>query len=199
MICRKAGSPLYPLPQRESAKLLEYRKGDIKHLAFSQIPDLLADNTTLFFNDAKVIPARFIFEKETGASIEGLSVTASAPIGLAFYRSKFSGKIDLEMCYWKSQAVARRPRFEKRNGRSYVVCQGWWTARLAALNSHGRRQLIPLEKFYRQPALFRCHPILKGMQKLQMPNATRQFILMLKERWRHLLLVCTLRTTSLKK
>jgi S-adenosylmethionine:tRNA ribosyltransferase-isomerase len=62
--------PLYPLPQREKAKLLHYKNGRIEHLIFSQLTDLLTNNTTLFFNDTKVIPARFTFEKETGASIE---------------------------------------------------------------------------------------------------------------------------------
>lgn len=60
----------YPLPQRDKARLLVYDKGEIQHTEFSQLPDLLTDNSVLFFNNTKVIPARFLFEKETGAAIE---------------------------------------------------------------------------------------------------------------------------------
>ena len=61
---------LYPLPDRDNAKMLVYDRGEISHKLFSQLPDLLPNNTILFFNNTKVIPARFLFEKETGASIE---------------------------------------------------------------------------------------------------------------------------------
>ncbi len=74
--------PLYPLPRREQAKLLEYRNGLIKHLEFSQLPDLLTNNSILFFNDTKVIPARLTFEKETGASIEVFLLNPILPSSL---------------------------------------------------------------------------------------------------------------------
>jgi len=60
----------YPLIKRDESKLLVYNKGQISHTTFSQLPDLLPDNTVLFFNNTKVIPARFFFEKDTGAKIE---------------------------------------------------------------------------------------------------------------------------------
>ena len=62
--------PLFPLPQRTQAKMLHYQHGEISHHAFLQLPELLPHNSILFLNDTKVIPARFIFKKDTGAAIE---------------------------------------------------------------------------------------------------------------------------------
>lgn len=61
---------LHPLAQRDASKLLFYNKGEITHEKFTQLSDLLTSNDLLFFNDTKVIPARFNFEKETGGTIE---------------------------------------------------------------------------------------------------------------------------------
>ncbi|MCU0420392.1 MAG: S-adenosylmethionine:tRNA ribosyltransferase-isomerase [Cyclobacteriaceae bacterium] len=60
----------HPLAQRDASKLLVYRKGTISHHSFRDLPDLLPAESFLFFNDTKVIPARLLFQKETGAIIE---------------------------------------------------------------------------------------------------------------------------------
>jgi S-adenosylmethionine:tRNA ribosyltransferase-isomerase len=60
----------YPLPQRDSAKLLVWRNGHISHRIFHELPSLLTGHETLFFNNTKVIPARLHFQKTTGGLIE---------------------------------------------------------------------------------------------------------------------------------
>ncbi|MEB2778035.1 S-adenosylmethionine:tRNA ribosyltransferase-isomerase [Algoriphagus sp. D3-2-R+10] len=60
----------YPLAKRDASKLLHYKDGQISHLNFSNLPDLLPADTLLVYNDTKVIPARLIFQRETGARIE---------------------------------------------------------------------------------------------------------------------------------
>ncbi len=60
----------HPLAERDASKLLAYRGGVISHHVFRELPDLLPDNSFLFFNDTKVIPARLLFRKDTGAVIE---------------------------------------------------------------------------------------------------------------------------------
>ena len=60
----------FPLPQRDASKLLVYRGGQISHQRFSELPDLLPQNSFLVFNNTKVIPARLHFTKPTGAVIE---------------------------------------------------------------------------------------------------------------------------------
>jgi S-adenosylmethionine:tRNA ribosyltransferase-isomerase len=61
---------IYPLPQRDSSKLLVYKQKQILHSDFLSLPDHLPGNAFLFFNNTKVIPARLHFQKHSGATIE---------------------------------------------------------------------------------------------------------------------------------
>jgi len=61
---------IYPLPRRDSSKLLIYKQKQISHSTFLSLPDYLPADAFLFFNDTKVIPARLHFKKESGAVIE---------------------------------------------------------------------------------------------------------------------------------
>ncbi len=60
----------HPLEKRDSSKLMQYREGVLSHFHFYDLPDLLPSDTLLVYNDTKVIPARLIFQRETGATIE---------------------------------------------------------------------------------------------------------------------------------
>jgi len=60
----------YPLEDRSASKLLNYHKGKITHDQFFDIEKHLPKNSTLVFNNTKVIPARLQFSKNTGAAIE---------------------------------------------------------------------------------------------------------------------------------
>jgi S-adenosylmethionine:tRNA ribosyltransferase-isomerase len=69
----------YPLEKRDASKLLHYREGEIKHFHFYDIPSLLPSDTLLVYNDTKVIPARLIFQRQTGAKIEIFLLQPVAP------------------------------------------------------------------------------------------------------------------------
>jgi S-adenosylmethionine:tRNA ribosyltransferase-isomerase len=58
------------LEPRDSSKLLYYRSGALIDHVFTELADILPSGSTLFFNDAKVIPARIIAKNSNGASIE---------------------------------------------------------------------------------------------------------------------------------
>lgn len=76
----------FPLAQRDASKLLVYQGGEISHRQFSNLPDLLPENSFLVFNNTKVIPARLYFTKPTGAVIELFLLNpfpADQPISLA--------------------------------------------------------------------------------------------------------------------
>jgi S-adenosylmethionine:tRNA ribosyltransferase-isomerase len=60
----------YPLPERDSSKLLTYQQGRITESNYKNIQNLLPENSFLFFNDTKVIEARILFQKPTGGIIE---------------------------------------------------------------------------------------------------------------------------------
>lgn len=60
----------YPLPERDSSKLLIYKEGNIEEDIYRNIDQYLPSNSLLLFNDTKVVEARLLFQKPTGASIE---------------------------------------------------------------------------------------------------------------------------------
>jgi len=61
---------VYPLAQRDESKLLIYKNGHITEDIYRNIADHLPKNSFLIFNDTKVIKARILFKKVTGAVIE---------------------------------------------------------------------------------------------------------------------------------
>lgn len=84
----------YPLEQRDTSKLLVYN-GEVKHSSFANLDMFLPDDTVLVMNNAKVIPARLYFQRETGALIEVLLLE---PISPANYEEVFNTDAQ---CSWK--------------------------------------------------------------------------------------------------
>ena len=89
----------YPLPERDSTKLLHYQAGEktglIEEKCFRDLPDLLGPDTLMVFNDTKVVPARLHFQRESGAHIEIFCLEPTAP---AEYNLAFG---TLSECSWK--------------------------------------------------------------------------------------------------
>lgn len=70
----------YPLAERDQSKLLWFNKGQIQERKFFEIPELLPDDTLLVFNETRVIQARLLFHKETGAQIELFCLEPVEPV-----------------------------------------------------------------------------------------------------------------------
>lgn len=60
----------YPLEEREASKLLYYNGNTIQSDLFNNISERLPKDALLVFNNTKVVRARLIFHKPTGARIE---------------------------------------------------------------------------------------------------------------------------------
>lgn len=60
----------YPLQERDSSRLLVYRSGDITQTNFGVLPELLPEYSLIVRNNSKVIHARLIFRRKTGAEVE---------------------------------------------------------------------------------------------------------------------------------
>ena len=60
----------FPLENREASKLLIYDEGRIDERHFYEVPEILDSGKMLVFNNTKVIYARILFRKITGAVIE---------------------------------------------------------------------------------------------------------------------------------
>lgn len=60
----------YPLEQRDASNLLVYKNGAIKKSVFRNITDHLPSPALMVFNNTRVVQARLLFQKESGAVIE---------------------------------------------------------------------------------------------------------------------------------
>ncbi len=85
----------YPLPERDSSKLLLYSDGKCSESTFRNLPSFLPSDSLMVFNDTKVVPARLFFRRTTGALIE---LFCLKPIAPAEYSLVFSSKA---CCLWK--------------------------------------------------------------------------------------------------
>src|SRR6266699_2084390 len=70
-----------PATDRAASRLLHYRRDDrsIAHRRFSDLPQLLRPGDLLVFNDARVVPARFMLQKQTGGRVEALFLGEDRP------------------------------------------------------------------------------------------------------------------------
>lgn len=85
----------YPLPERDSSKLLRYINGTVDEHVFRQIPCLLPADALMVFNDTKVVPARMHFQRDTGAHIE---IFCLKPVSPVEYNTIFAST---SSCKWK--------------------------------------------------------------------------------------------------
>jgi len=69
----------FPLAQRDSSKLLIYKKGVVSEDVFTSLPSYLPKGALMVFNNTRVIQARLHFRKETGALIEVFCLEPAAP------------------------------------------------------------------------------------------------------------------------
>lgn len=85
----------YPLPERDSSKLLRYIDGKVDQFVFRDLAGLLPCDAIMVFNDTKVVPARLHFQRETGANIE---IFCLEPVLPCEYNLAFSST---SLCRWK--------------------------------------------------------------------------------------------------
>ena len=112
----------FPLSERDSSKLLIYRGGEIIERHFSDIPDMLPEGSLLVFNNTKVVRARLVMHKPSGARVEVFCLEPHAP---ADYEHAFSVKGECEwscivgnLKKWKEGAVEIPFEYE---GDSYTL------------------------------------------------------------------------------
>lgn len=106
----------YPLEARDSSKLLVYNEGGISETVFSCIAGHLPAESIMVFNDTKVVPARMLFRKDSGALIEIFCLEPHLPED---YAVSFSAT---DHCVWKS--IIGNARKWKSGTLSLVVPDG---------------------------------------------------------------------------
>lgn len=120
----------FPLPQRDSSKLLVYRNGTLTERRFADIGDELPEDTLFVFNNTKVVRARLIMHKESGARVEVFCLEPHAP---ADYERAFAERGECEwscivgnLKKWKEGAVEIPFEFEGADYtlRAYIAERG---------------------------------------------------------------------------
>ena len=69
----------FPLQKRDESKLLLYRNGEIGETVFKHITEYLPKDSLMVFNNTRVIQARLLFQKPTGARIEVFCLEPAQP------------------------------------------------------------------------------------------------------------------------
>ena len=85
----------YPLPQRDHSKLLVYREGKVSEDVFYHIGDYIPVHSLLVYNNTRVIQARMVFHKSSGARIE---IFCLEPLRPHDYQLSLSAT---KACAWK--------------------------------------------------------------------------------------------------
>ena len=83
----------FPLERRSDSKLMVYRNGDIRESRFACLAEELPKGSLLVFNNTKVIRARVIMHKPSGARIEVFCLEPHQP---ADYERAFAVKRECE-------------------------------------------------------------------------------------------------------
>lgn len=85
----------YPLAQRDHSQLLIYRDGVVNQDVFYHIGDYIPSHSLLVYNNTRVIQARLVFHKSSGARIEIFCLEPLAPHDYALSLGSTNG------CTWK--------------------------------------------------------------------------------------------------
>jgi len=73
----------YPLPERDSSKLLVWDGRSVNDRVFREMPSLIEKESLLVFNNTRVIRARLLFRKKTGAVVEVFCLEPDDPADFA--------------------------------------------------------------------------------------------------------------------
>jgi S-adenosylmethionine:tRNA ribosyltransferase-isomerase len=130
----------YPLPDRESSNLLFYNQGQIQKDLFTNITQYLPNDHLMVFNNAKVVSARLLFQKDTGANIEIFCLEPYQPsdYAMAFQQTTTSSWKCMvgNLRKWKDQLLSKNLRIKnteitleaKKTNKigNYVIVQFNW-------------------------------------------------------------------------
>jgi S-adenosylmethionine:tRNA ribosyltransferase-isomerase len=113
----------YPESERDKSKLLIFKENKIEKDTFRNIHDYLTPESLLVFNNTRVIRARILFQKETGANVEILCLEPLSPFD---YSLSFGSKESVEwkcivgnLKKWKCGILTTPFKF---NGNTYNLC-----------------------------------------------------------------------------
>lgn len=159
----------WPLPERDASKLLIYKESSISETVFKNISNYLPQGSLLIFNNTRVIEARLLFQKESGASIEIFClepdpryagfITAITHQAKVYWRCLVGGASkwkqgyvpSKKMMYDGSEVVLQAKYVEKLKD-SFVIEFSWTPSHLSFAEALHIAGVIPLPPYIKRPA-----------------------------------------------
>ncbi len=158
----------YPLDYRDQSKLLYLNNGRISEKRFSDIPELLAENSLLIFNETRVIKARLLFRKSTGAVIEIFCLEPVEPSNdfqLAFQQKSpviwkcfignakrwKQGNLEMPLVFDGKKTILTAKMIEKLSG-SFLVRFAWEPEEMLFSGIIEQSGLVPLPPYLNREA-----------------------------------------------
>ena len=129
----------FPLPERDSSKLLVYQGGRISDTTFRSLPSLLPEGALMVFNNTRVIQARLYFRKESGALIEIFLLEPAEP---ADYQENFAQK---GSCSWYCLVGNLKKWKEGALTKEFIIHNSKFIITATRKGVHGTSQLIEFE------------------------------------------------------
>ena len=129
----------FPLPERDSSKLLVYEGGRISDTTFRSLPSLLPEGALMVFNNTRVIQARLHFRKESGALIEIFLLEPAEP---AEYQENFARR---GICSWYCLVGNSKKWKEGKLTREFKIQNSKFKISATRKGTHGTSQLIEFE------------------------------------------------------
>jgi S-adenosylmethionine:tRNA ribosyltransferase-isomerase len=156
----------HPLPERDSSRLLVYRRGAFREDIYRNIASYLPEQSLLVFNNTKVVEARIEFRKSTGARIEifclepppeyGGIANALTQTGQVNWRCLIGGasKWKPGQVLWKEMpdGVVLEARYLERSGDSFLIALSWTPAKLSFGELLHQAGAIPLPPYIHREA-----------------------------------------------
>jgi S-adenosylmethionine:tRNA ribosyltransferase-isomerase len=161
----------YPLTERDASKLLIYQEGQITEDIFRNIDRHFPENSLLIFNNTKVVEARILFRKSTGAEIElfclepppeypGIA-TAMMQTGKVRWKCLIGGASKWKPGQVLSRTINMQPgtdeglleaRFLEKLEDAYLIELSWTPNHLPFAEMLHRAGLIPLPPYIKRAA-----------------------------------------------
>lgn len=150
----------HPLPQRDASKLLVMHNGNISEDVFASVSNYLPEDSLLIFNETRVVHARLIFYKESGARIEVfcLEPAGGTDVQLAFQQTG--------ACTWKC-LVGNAKRWKSGLLEAKTMIDGVEVTLHA--ETHGKQGEDYLVQFGWSPSEIHFARVLEAFGKMPLP------------------------------
>jgi S-adenosylmethionine:tRNA ribosyltransferase-isomerase len=157
----------YPLAERDASRLLIYRDGVISETVYRDIAGQLPEGALMVFNNTRVVEARILFQKATGAAIEIFCLEPPADYGGMAAAMSQTGSVRWKCLIggaskWKrgqvlikvisGDGIVLEARYQEKLADSFLVELSWQPAALSFAELLHKAGAIPLPPYIHRMA-----------------------------------------------